>query len=221
MAHTSAAAVADANMPVVSNVKAQFVIRDPLERMRLVLNGDDEQSNFCLTVRKYSNFSVVRLAGERYVYTIWKKKGDQKLIHVNVTAVPNFELLDDAISVFCLYACYPRSSIVEDSVLVDSSTFSGRLPAAATEAPVNLVALMRKVNGLQESGVVAIIIPQVRRVLLVKFTQQQDGGVGGRVTKQGTLSIQKSGKYNILGAKSEEQARKLCRWMLENLRGEE
>ena len=198
--------------PVVSNVKAQFAILDPFSRIGQVLDNEDELSSFCLTVKKYSNFSVVRLIGQRYVYTVWNKKTHKPTLHVNVTAVPSFDLVQDAISMFCLYLSYPQTSVIENTIRVDSSTFTGRL---ATN-DVNLVALLRKINGSKQSGVVGIINPQARRTLLVKFHDDN----GGVLRKQGTLTVYKSGKVNILGAKSEEQALGLWQWAKENLEEE-
>lgn len=187
--------------PIVNNVKARFSVNDPCRTIKAALMRGNDNS-FALTVQTYSNFSVVRLAGEKYVYTVWEKKLDNKTVHVNVCGVRNFYLLEDAILVFCLYFDINRVDIVSGSIRVDNSTFSAHLSPLSF---IDLSSTMKQINCRKQEGIVALIHPQYKGRLIVRFVKSGE--------KVGSLIISARGKYSIVGCKSEKKADSLYCWI--------
>ena len=131
---------------------------------------------------QYSNFVVCRLAN--FVYTVFPKKG-----HVNISGIRNFAQIPSAVTVFNSRF---HTNIIPINVVVDNSTASGKL-----SKPVQLHSLLAH----RHPDITISIRPHYFPSAVIRSLSSSS------LPKSRTIILFANGKYNIVGAKSEQEIR--------------
>ena len=89
-------------------------------------------------IRHYSNFSVVK---RKYSFVVFTKTGGKKNYHVNITKVPDFESIPDAIAELAAAVIKDEFVVEEEKIRVENVTCTHHAPLI-----VNLKQLYRRWN---------------------------------------------------------------------------
>ena len=127
--------------------------------------------------KSHSNFITVRI--KPYVCTIFQKSG-----HVNMSGIPNFEKINQALS---LFNSHFFTNIREEDIVVDNSTTSGNLSISEKNIPLD------KLNGNSDK-VTVFIRPHFFHSAVIRPGKSAD--------HRGTVVLFSNGKYFIVGCKS-------------------
>jgi TATA-box binding protein (TBP) (component of TFIID and TFIIIB) len=176
MSETSEALV---QPPVINNIKIRFtVIESQLPTLRDEIRKISEVKDK-KTFKKLHNFIVFRSS---FIFTIFFKSGT-----VNITGIQRLTDISQAVSVFCQTFDISRRDIV-DSIIIDNITASGSF-----NRDINLRNLKEKINGGKNES----------RIKSASFNPNYFPAAFCKTFGIGTILIFGSGKYNIVGAKSQ------------------
>lgn len=180
----------DENIPKTCNVKGHFKInKSACEKICDILKSSD----LAFDIKNFHNFMVLRFPDQSYIYTLFTTSG-----HVNVTGIKSFDLVKDSADFFAKTFDLVLDS---DCVKVDNSTSTGRIIGGR----LNLLSVKSKLED-KCSNTSFILRPHFF-----------PGGVIRR-KKLPTVILFASGKYIIVGSKSEEESIKTYTSICVNIR---
>lgn len=185
-----------AKEPSVNNIKIRLLVcKAAIPSLKLGIEklagktGDAVGAKKKRLFSEHHNFIVFR---NSYVFIIFYKGA------VNITGIKRFEDISDAIETFCESFCIDQQQITKHTV--DNVSASGDFGHE-----VNLYKLKKQINGQED---VANLFSSV------SFNPNYFPAAFCKTYSVGTILVFGGGKYNIVGAKCQQDVEKIYREML-------
>jgi TATA-box binding protein (TBP) (component of TFIID and TFIIIB) len=145
---------------------------------------------FLKETKTYHNYLVIR---DKYTYIVFPKKG-----HINITGIKNIFEIDNVIDNFCEDFKLNRN-LITNCLKIDNISAGGDFGKK-----LNVGAIQEKLN-------------REKTEFTVKFDRNYFPGAFCKTFDVGTIIIFRSGKYVIVGAKCQEDVKKIFHMMLAHI----
>ena len=170
----------------ISNVKLSCKVR--------IFNDNNISFNRDIPIKQYNNFSVIKT---KYTYIIFTKTKTNRTFHVNITKIPSLDHISKAID--------ELNNIINENFSVENFKIENITCLHILNNNINLLETFNNLN--KNQYVISQDSEEKNIVIQARYNPEKFPGIFLKLRNCSVL-IFSSGKLVVIGATSEEEAKK-------------